>query len=331
MNGTKRRIALGLCLALLTVPGLAGAEEAVVNTPEPAARLGLFARPDLKAEIRGWYYNGTPVTVVRSADEGWAVVEIAGVEGYVTATDLAYGDVAKSVQPGAPRIAPRADEWSLYEAARADAPRIARLPAEDAVEVLGIVDEWYHVRYPGGVGYVRMDDVTLPTPAEATDAGYGPGVYPIGEGITPGYYVVQGADARISVRLPDGEAPLRCALADVEGADARSGYAVLLEAGAEVEVTGSTHIHRIVGERVLSERTCGAFVGTAALAVGEQCPAGAALVRAAPGRESGTYALRGEEGNVIAEGSMAGGETQSLTLEEGMTLTLQDCTLQVSG
>lgn len=330
MNGTKRRIALGLCLALLTVPGLAGAEDAVVNNPEPAARLGLFARPDLKAEIRGWYYNGTPVTVVRNADEGWTVVEIAGVEGYVTATDLAYGDVAESVQSGAPQIVPRADEWSLYEEARADAPLIARFPAEEEVEVLGIVNEWYHVRYSGGAGYVRMDDMTLPTPADATNAGYGPGVYPIGKGITPGYYVVRGADARISVRLPDREAPLRCALADVEGADARSGYAVLLEAGAEVEVTGNTHIHRIVGERILSEQTSGTFVGTSALAVGEQCPEGAAQVRAAPGREAGTYALRGEEGDVIAEGSVAGGETQSLTLDAGMTLSLQDCVLQVS-
>lgn len=329
MNGTKRRIALGLCLALLTVPGLAGAEEAVVNTPEPAARLGLFARPDLKAEIRGWYYNGTPVTVVRSADDGWTVVEIAGVEGYVATMDLAYGDVAKSVQSGAPRIAPRADEWNVYEEARADAPLTARLPAEEAVEVLGIVDEWYHVRYPGGVGYVRMDDVTVPTPADATNVGYGPGVYPIGEGITPGYYVVRGGDAQISIRQPDMEEPLRCALADVEGADVQSGYAVLLEAGAEVEVTGNTHIHRIVVERVLSERTCGAFVGTATLAVGEQCPEGAALVRAAPGQESGTYALRGEEGNIIAKGSVAGGEAQSLALEEGMTLSLQDCTLQL--
>ena len=197
--------------------------------------------------------------------------------------------------------------------------------------MLGVVNEWYHVRYAGGAGYVRMDDVTLPTPAEATQVGYGPGVYPIGEGITPGYYVVRGEDARISVRLPDMEAPLRCALADVEGAKAQTGYAVLLEAGAEVEVTGSTHIHRIVGERVLSERTSDAFVGTAALAVGEQCPEGAVLVRAAPGRETGTYALHGEEGNVIAEGSVAVGETRRLTLEEGMTLSLQDCALQVSG
>ena len=72
----KRLIAL-LCLLLLIAPAaLAGGgsndnnmQYAVVNNPDPADMLNLRVKPDTGAISLGKFYNGTPVTILRTEGE----------------------------------------------------------------------------------------------------------------------------------------------------------------------------------------------------------------------------------------------------------------------
>ena len=334
MRMGKRWLCLLLSLAMGAACTAAGAREtATVNNPNPADRLNLRAEPDVKAPALGRYYNGVAVDVLEDVGETWARVQVADVEGYMMRAYLVFGAAAEAVQAVSPYAQAREGGMSLYAGTDDRTDPVAVLAAGEQATVLGTVGDWYHVRAQDVSGYANASRAVLvdPTLAVAASNAYGPGVYWVGEAVEPGFYYVQGTRAEISIRMPGAQAPLRCALADIEGPGAGDGYVVHLPAGSEIEAAAATSFARVVGPYVISPETTSTLIGDASLRVGSNYPDGVSVVRAAPGVERCTYTLYDARGEAIEEGAVSESQEKGFDLERGMTLEVSGCWLQSNG
>lgn len=133
---------------------------ATVNNPNPEDRLHLRTSPKKSAMSQGKYYNGTPVKVLARKD-GWAQVDVFGVEGWMMEQYLAFGADGNQVAPAMPVLFTREDAEGrgvpLYREIGGGMPLAY---ADGNVQVLGIVnDNWLHVRVQDEdtAGYVQKD------------------------------------------------------------------------------------------------------------------------------------------------------------------------------
>lgn len=131
---------------------------AVVHNPNPADRLHLRSQPDRAAKSLGKYYNGTPVRVL-ARQGNWVQVDIRGVQGYMLASFLAFGDQMNGVSPAFPQLAFKEGiTLHVYDQPNEQAPsRPVQGMNDSRVLILGLVgDTWYHVYdYGSGVsGYM---------------------------------------------------------------------------------------------------------------------------------------------------------------------------------
>ena len=154
---------LVLLALLLPATGLAGDPyvTAVVNNPNPADRLNLRTAPRTNAPSLGRYYNGTSVTLIDNEANGWVRVyiggEVGGAEGYMQTQYLAFGDDRAKVKSAAPLYKATSSGWELYNFPRADQNAYRMFGLEKFVEVMGVADNWWHVRVREHTGYIRAN------------------------------------------------------------------------------------------------------------------------------------------------------------------------------
>ena len=137
---------------------------ACVRNPNPADRLNLRAEPRTDAVSYGKYYNGTPVTVLSDNSNGWVKVRIGGsvggAEGYMQKTYLAFGDDCAKVKPEFTLYQATSSGWELYNFPRVDQNAFRMFGVEN-VEVLGIMENWWHVRIREHTGYVPSNGLAI--------------------------------------------------------------------------------------------------------------------------------------------------------------------------
>ena len=132
----------------------------VVNNPDPADRLHLRSEPRTDAASLGKYYNGTPVSVLEDNTGGWTKVyiggDVGGAEGYMQTQFLAFGDDCAKVKLELPLYQSTSSGWNLYNSPRANQNDFRTFGLEN-IEVLGIMENWWHVRIREHTGYVPSD------------------------------------------------------------------------------------------------------------------------------------------------------------------------------
>ena len=139
---------------------------AVVNNDNPKDRLNLRIKPNPNARSLGKYYNGTPVKVLRELD-GWAQVDVCGVQGYMMAAYLVSGKHLSTNQEAFPHM--------MLRDSVADAPLPIHVSPSESAEIVGsmhrdqyawasyvivgiVGNDWYHIMYTDGLcGYVPSE------------------------------------------------------------------------------------------------------------------------------------------------------------------------------
>jgi len=150
------------CAALADGPTAASFDNvAYVNNPNPADRLNLRTKPSTSAVSLGKYYNGTSVTLLGDAGNGYWHVRIDPLEGYMDAAYLTRNidDVTFAMptlivsDPGgaAVRSQPSQTAKVLYTCGY----------NSSVFNVLSVrADGWLHIAGPGEHGFIRADQLT---------------------------------------------------------------------------------------------------------------------------------------------------------------------------
>lgn len=126
-----------------------GASQLVLYIANPGSseRLNLRAAPDTGSRSLGMYYNGVTATVLDNTNPGWAYVRIGSVQGWMMRQFLTPN---ASFQRSTPTYAvsnPKAsDRLNLRAVPSAESMALANYSNGETVEVLGFVDDWFHVR-----------------------------------------------------------------------------------------------------------------------------------------------------------------------------------------
>ncbi len=164
----KRLIALLTVLLLLSPAALAGggdnadnAQYAVVYNPNPADRLNLRTRPDTGSISLGKFYNGTPVSVMRTEGE-WAYVTLYDAfSGYMHTDFLRFGaqaDATLSAMPVVTVTAPTGKR--ITDSMLRSASVLASLHIGMQMEVMGVMEDWLFVRAGNIVGFTENSGTT---------------------------------------------------------------------------------------------------------------------------------------------------------------------------
>jgi len=130
---------------------------AVVNNPNPKNRLNLRAEPSTAANYLGKYYNGMEFRVLEELPGGWVRVTAGmnNLSGYMRREFLAFGDEGLAVKNVMPRFTSTAQSWPLYYLPFDESNVKATLGPGIEIEVMGVVNGWWHIRVEGEGGYVR--------------------------------------------------------------------------------------------------------------------------------------------------------------------------------
>ena len=145
---------------------------AVVNNPNPADRLNLRASASAQAATKGKYYNGTPVTLLETLQNGWYKVRVGSVTGYMDGRYLAIGQAASSVQSAMPTATiANASGTGLYlrVGQSTNTSNLGLYRNGTQVTVMGITQDWYHVMVDNLSGYMLADGLTPKLSFRLTD------------------------------------------------------------------------------------------------------------------------------------------------------------------
>lgn len=149
---------LALLLCCLAPAALANETRYVLN-PDSTDRLNLRAAPRQSALSLGKYYNGTPVCVLGSAQNGYAHVSIGSVEGYMLESYLSYDYV-----PAMPTLTVTnayGTGANVREQPAADADVVYFAQNGETLAVMGVRDDdWLHVVSEGNDGFVLASLLT---------------------------------------------------------------------------------------------------------------------------------------------------------------------------
>ncbi len=134
---------------------------AAVNNPDPADRLHLRAAANREAESLGKFYNGTPVQVLERQSD-WARVNVGvdGLEGWMMASYLAFGEDANQVAPAFPQLIYREERETCGAYRQKDLKEPVSLDAGNGgYAVVGVVDDELYILLTdlGDVGYVPQE------------------------------------------------------------------------------------------------------------------------------------------------------------------------------
>lgn len=135
--------------------------KAVVVNPNPADRLHLRKEPDRGAPSLGKYYTGVVVDVLPYDAGAWALVRIGETVGYMLREYLKTDGVDRITPaiPAAQITGGGSEGVILRESATNSSPEVGVIPPAETVEVLGLAEDWTHVRHDGRIGYVQARDL----------------------------------------------------------------------------------------------------------------------------------------------------------------------------
>ena len=136
-------------------------EIAVVCNPDPKDRLHLRTKAFGSAKSLGKYYSGVTVLLLPDSKAGaaWAHVRIGNAEGYMEAQCLAFGEDAARVISTQPEVTVDNQAGSglnLRAGQSIESPVICLLKNGAKVTVMGVSEEWLHVRAGEETGYIRI-------------------------------------------------------------------------------------------------------------------------------------------------------------------------------
>jgi uncharacterized protein YgiM (DUF1202 family) len=156
-------ILLSVCFHLPAARAQAVSASAWVHNPNHADRLNLRAAPSVLSQSLGKYYNGVEVVVLDASDPAWVYVRIGGTQGWMMRSFLSFGATVPSTIQTVTVNNPKASDWlNLRVVASKEALAVGHYQNGERVDVLGIANEWYHVRVrsDGKTGYMLSQYLT---------------------------------------------------------------------------------------------------------------------------------------------------------------------------
>ena len=163
----NRRVLIALCVLFCLLPltlraDTAPMQQAIVCNPIAQDRLNLRTEPSTRAESLGKFYNGTPVTVLRTEGD-WAQVTLHDqLSGWMHMDYLAFGEDALNVVPAMPRVTIIVPEGKIVQDTMTDeASMRLSFPLGMQLDVMGITRQWLFVRSGESiVGFTRLSGIT---------------------------------------------------------------------------------------------------------------------------------------------------------------------------
>ena len=127
-------------------------------------RLNLREAPLSNATILTRLDNGTKVTILEDAGDGWAMVSCNGRKGFVRTEFLQSKAPAAAKKStfksfSAKVYSPNGKKCNLRVAANINSDRIAQLEGSTAIKVIGETGDWYKVQWANATGYMLKNYV----------------------------------------------------------------------------------------------------------------------------------------------------------------------------
>lgn len=144
---------LGTVLSSLFVVGAAAASVGVGTTTDA---LKVRESADTSATTLATAPKGDNVIVLEDVVNGWYKVDYQGVQGYMSADYLTVQTTADA-KIGYGKVSAEGSTLNMREAASTDAVKVATLPADAVVDIIGVDNGWYKVSYGDKTGYVSSD------------------------------------------------------------------------------------------------------------------------------------------------------------------------------
>lgn len=144
---------LGTVLSSLFVVGAAAASIGVGTTTDA---LKVREGADIGATTLATAPKGENVIVLEDAVNGWYKVDYKGVQGYMSCDYLTVQTTADA-KIGYGKVNAEGSTLNMREAASIDSAKVATLPADAVVDIIGVDNGWYKVSYQGKTGYVSSD------------------------------------------------------------------------------------------------------------------------------------------------------------------------------
>ena len=157
---------LGIVMVLMMVVGLMvpvfGSAESVSGHSSMyvycanGKRLNVRAEPFLSSDLLFRLANGSKVSILGDAGNGWAKVSSSGREGFVKTSFLQAKKPAGSnfKSFSAKVYSNNGKKVNMRVSANVNADRIAQLEDSTAIKVIGSVGDWYKIQYANATGYM---------------------------------------------------------------------------------------------------------------------------------------------------------------------------------
>ncbi len=182
---------LATCASSSTIPGavadanICATETAAISNPNHDDCIDLRERPSETAKSLGKYYNGVIVTLLSDVDKSWINVRIGNLEGYMESRYISLDAVFESVPSAMPRLTIQnaaGTGLNLREFPSLSAISLALYPNGTEVQVLGLVEDWYHVQVEEQIGFMLANRFSSKISHVSAGAWEGPtGTHKIGE------------------------------------------------------------------------------------------------------------------------------------------------------
>lgn len=144
---------LGTVLSSLFVVGAAAASVGVGTTTDA---LKVRESADTSATTLATAPKGENVIVLEDAVNGWYKVDYQGVQGYMSCEYLTVQTTADA-KIGYGKVNAEGSTLNMRDGASIDAAKVATLPADAVVDIIGVDNGWYKVSYQDKTGYVSSD------------------------------------------------------------------------------------------------------------------------------------------------------------------------------
>lgn len=148
---------LGAALSALCVVG-ASAASLGVGTVDADGGLRLRAEANTSADVLATIPNDSEILVVADNGDGWYQVDYDGAQGFVSGSFLTVNgvwNIDRNVVRG--KVNTEGSTLNMRSAPSTSGDKVAALPADAVVDIIGVNNGWYKVKYNGQTGYVSSD------------------------------------------------------------------------------------------------------------------------------------------------------------------------------
>lgn len=148
---------LGAALSALCVVG-ASAASLGVGTVNADGGLRMRAEAGTSSDILATIPNNSEILVVADNGSGWYQVDYDGAQGFVSGDFLTVNNVwniDRNTVRG--KVNTEGSTLNMRSAPSTTGDKVATLPADAVVDIIGVNSGWYKVKYNGQTGYVSSD------------------------------------------------------------------------------------------------------------------------------------------------------------------------------